>query len=389
MGVNMRAEKIGTRATAVIAVLLFASWLPIDAACGEPPADGVNSKRTLLATLRGEVEQAVTDGKLADRWDELAASARKLIEGEEDVSDRLSAIKVAGRLCWDGPVEKTNALREFALEKLVQLAEKSQRARVMLVDQFLPPLHHVAADQRAAMLESDDGLTEKLRASVSDLTTQDDLRLRQCMARIEADRAWNCPWMDAPARQRVDTWLAALAESDGDAPAGGAWRDIIPTLREEWKRSPYGFDLSDVSAPDLQGATTWLRDFRGKVVILSFWSSWCVPCLELAPEEAKLVERLGDKAVLVGVNADATTAQARRTAAAHHMTWPQVWSPPETENSLVSLLRIQQWPSAVVLDREGAIQARFVGSVYQGRLTMAEVEKAVREILARGSRGNE
>lgn len=362
---------------AVKVVLLAALWVPMDVAAGE------------LATLRAEVELAVTDGKLADRWEELAVSTKKLIEGEDDVSDRLSAIKVAGRLCWDGPADKTGALREFALEQLVQLAEKSQRARVMLVDQFLPPLHQVAAEKRAAMLESDDGLTEKLRASVSDVTTKDDLRLRQCMARIEADRAWNCPWLDAPERQRVDTWLAALADSDGDAPAGGAWSDIIPALREEWKRSPYGLDLSDVSAPDLQGATTRLRDFRGKVVILSFWSSWCVPCLELAPQEAQFVERIGDKAVLVGVNADATTAQARRMAAAHHMTWPQVWAPPDTDDSLVARLRIKQWPSAVVLDREGTIQARFVGSVYQGRLTIAEVEKAVRKILARGSGENQ
>lgn len=228
MGVNMRAEKFGTRATAVIARLLVASWLPIDAACGEPSGDSVNTNRTPLATLRAEVEQVGIDGKLDDRFEGFAARVRQLIENEDDVSDRLSAIKVAGRLCWDGPAEKTNALREFALGELVQLAEKSQRARVMLVDQFLPPLHQVAADKRAAMLDIDDGITEKLRASVSDVTTQDDLRLRQCMARIEADRAWNCLWLDAPERQRVDTWLAALAESDGDAPAGGAWRDIIP-----------------------------------------------------------------------------------------------------------------------------------------------------------------
>ncbi len=360
----------------VMAGLLISLWVPMDVAAGQ------------LAALRAEVEQAVTDGKLVDRWDELAASAKKLIEDEGNVSDRLSAIKVAGRLCWDGPVEKANALREFALRELVQLAAKSQRARVMLVDQFLPPLHQVAADKRAAMLDIDDGLTEKLRASVSDVTTNNDLRLRQCMARIEADRAWNCPWLDSAERQRVDTWLAALAESDGDAPAGGTFRATTAALREEWRTSPYGLDLSEVEAPDLHGGITWLGDFRGKVVILSFWSSWCVPCLELAPEEAKLVERLGDKAVLIGVNADATTAQARRTAAAHHMTWPQVWSPPDTDDSLVARLRIQQWPSAVVLDRNGAIQARFVGSAYQGRLTMAEVEQAVREILARGSEGN-
>jgi len=377
-------------ATFVAPLILFLFLTCGEFAGAQPDSDApidtkgnTESSASKVASLRTDIELAMSDGKLAEQIDGFIARVQPLITELEDTNNRLSAIKLAGRLCWDGPPEKTNKLRGLAFAELVRLSPTSPRARVMLVDQFLPPLHQLRAEERAAMLARWDDFVGGIASRCDDAATKCDLRYMQCMARIEAARAWNCAWLDAAERARVDGWLAELGASEIEAPAGGLYRDIASALRNELRGAAMGTNIADSEAPNLDGEVTRLAAFRGKVVILSFWSSWCVPCLELIREESALVERLGDKAVLVGVNADATTAQARRTVAAHKMTWPQVWSPPDTESSLVSRLFIRQWPSVIILDRSGKIQAKFVGSAYQGRLTMAEVEKAAWEILAR------
>ena len=90
----------------------------------------------------------------------------------------------------------------------------------------------------------------------------------------------------------------------------------------------------------------------------------------------------GRGVVLIGVNCDETPQQAKRTAAERGITWPQLWSPAEAEEGLVSRLCIRQWPSAVILGADGTLRAKFVGSVYQKPLVTADVERAVLEVLA-------
>src|SRR5580692_6468348 len=55
----------------------------------------------------------------------------------------------------------------------------------------------------------------------------------------------------------------------------------------------------------LDGKTTHLSDFRGKVVVLNFWGSWCQPCVEEAPGLNRLQKHLASRnAVILGVAAD-------------------------------------------------------------------------------------
>ena len=66
---------------------------------------------------------------------------------------------------------------------------------------------------------------------------------------------------------------------------------------------------------DLDGQSMKLSDYRGKVVLLSFWATWCYPCMKLIPHERKLAERLADGAfAIVGVNGDKDVQAAREAA---------------------------------------------------------------------------
>lgn len=62
--------------------------------------------------------------------------------------------------------------------------------------------------------------------------------------------------------------------------------------------------VADFALKNLKGEDIRLSDFKGKVVILNFWASWCDPCVEEFPSLMKLVDRFNGEVVLVAVSAD-------------------------------------------------------------------------------------
>ncbi|MGZ5280537.1 MAG: TlpA family protein disulfide reductase, partial [Pseudobdellovibrionaceae bacterium] len=62
--------------------------------------------------------------------------------------------------------------------------------------------------------------------------------------------------------------------------------------------------LPDFQLPDLDGNVVKLSDFKGKVVIVSFWASWCAPCLEEFPSMIDLVEKMKGKVHLIAGSQD-------------------------------------------------------------------------------------
>jgi thiol-disulfide isomerase/thioredoxin len=79
-------------------------------------------------------------------------------------------------------------------------------------------------------------------------------------------------------------------------------------------------------APEIQGEDIdehrlKLSDDRGKVVVISFWASWCGPCMQMVPHERVIAERLAGKPfVLIGVNGDSKRTDAKRAVTEQNMT---------------------------------------------------------------------
>jgi thiol-disulfide isomerase/thioredoxin len=141
-----------------------------------------------------------------------------------------------------------------------------------------------------------------------------------------------------------------------------------------------GKEAPDAAGEDLGGKVHRLSDYRGKVVLLNFWSSSCVPCLRLIPHERELVQRLeGKPFVLLGVHPAADVEQLKQVVKKEGVTWPSI-----------SQEEFWRWdvhglPALYLLDGRGVIRARFPGEPGGGLLDQM-VERLVREAEASGRR---
>jgi thiol-disulfide isomerase/thioredoxin len=113
----------------------------------------------------------------------------------------------------------------------------------------------------------------------------------------------------------------------------------------------------NIVGKDLQGRPMNLDDYRGKVVMLSFWFTGCGPCLEMIPQEQKLVEKYKDRPfVLLGVCTDPSVEQAQQTAAEHKMDWP-CWFDGQ-DGPIAHDWNVLSWPTVYILDKNGIIVAK-------------------------------
>ena len=121
----------------------------------------------------------------------------------------------------------------------------------------------------------------------------------------------------------------------------------------------------------LTGSKLSFSAYRGKVVVLNFWGSWCVPCREEAPALSAVASRYQPSGVsFLGVDVRDTTASAQAFARSFHITYPSVSDP----GSVITLdftarVPIAGTPTTLVIDRTGHIAGAVFGTVTYPELT--------------------
>lgn len=131
----------------------------------------------------------------------------------------------------------------------------------------------------------------------------------------------------------------------------------------------------DFSAPALDGkGNVSLAQYRGKVVYLDFWASWCAPCLKAIPEiEAMRKELAGEDFQVVAVNLDQQTKKALRFLEKNPIGYPSASDP---KGRLPKQFGVDTMPTSYLIDGEGVI--RHVHRGFQrgdGAKLRAEIRK--------------
>jgi cytochrome c biogenesis protein CcmG/thiol:disulfide interchange protein DsbE len=108
------------------------------------------------------------------------------------------------------------------------------------------------------------------------------------------------------------------------------------------------------------GDTRALADYRGKVVVLNFWASWCEPCKDEAPVLEASHRQLRARGTVLGVTYLDATPDSERFVRRHGLTYP---SARDVGGRLAKKYGIKALPETFVLDRRGRIVAISRGVV--------------------------
>ncbi|HEU5056199.1 MAG TPA: TlpA disulfide reductase family protein [Kofleriaceae bacterium] len=121
-------------------------------------------------------------------------------------------------------------------------------------------------------------------------------------------------------------------------------------------------DAPDFALRDLSGRTVRLSDHRGKVVLVNFWATWCVPCrVELPHLERLYKQYAGQGLVVLGVSIDGpeSTAEVDPHARRYGLTFPVLL---DQETRVVALYNPKKTaPFTVIIGRDGSVARRREG----------------------------
>jgi len=205
-------------------------------------------------------------------------------------------------------------------------------------------------------------------------------------------------WSEVDFGVRTHLSIALNAEGHLDVPQAEIIRQGVERRKEWWKlhaedyphpsvqadsaelRTITRAPLDDFALKDLEGRKVRLSQFRGKVVLLNFWATWCTACLTEIPDLIALQNKLGARVSVVGIALDGTAdehddepaensskraevlrlahAKILRVVKARGINYTVLW---DANNSVGGRFNGGELPTTVIIDAEGRMYRRFIG----------------------------
>lgn len=172
---------------------------------------------------------------------------------------------------------------------------------------------------------------------------------------------WN--WITAVILTITAAWIGATAL-------------LIPPSSQPDKAFPRsGFSAPDFTLSTLDGGSAALSDYRGSVVVVNFWASWCPPCRKEMPAIQAAASAYPPKELtILGVNSTAqdNLADVQAFVAEHGLTFPILL---DKTGEVSSLYQVRALPTTYFIDQDGVIQKVIYGGPLSEALIRAEIDR--------------
>jgi thiol-disulfide isomerase/thioredoxin len=156
--------------------------------------------------------------------------------------------------------------------------------------------------------------------------------------------------------------LTTAFTGGGGAPAGETYVDGSPgaVLYDAGHQAL----LPDFSGKTLTGTPLSFAAYRGRVVVLNFWGSWCPPCRSEGPTLAALADRYSHTGVsFIGVDVEDTPVNAEAFEQSMGITYPSINDPGQSIAQIVSsAVPISATPQTLIVDRSGHVAGAIFGA---------------------------
>jgi len=161
---------------------------------------------------------------------------------------------------------------------------------------------------------------------------------------------------DKPAPEKPESEPAPQVSQTSQTPVrdSAAFEQAGIALSDSHRPAP------DFELPNTDGTPVRLSDYRGKLVLVNFWATWCGPCVEEMPTLERLTDKLGSKGLAVlAVSLDTGPASdVISFAAGYHWRLPILLDP---ENRSGDQYAVRVMPTTYIIDPQGAILGRSFG----------------------------
>jgi len=124
-----------------------------------------------------------------------------------------------------------------------------------------------------------------------------------------------------------------------------------------------GVPFPDFDEKDIQGNALSISKYKGKVVLLDFWATWCPPCVREVPDIQKLYNKYHDQGFeVVGISLDEEKDALEKFVKQRKMPWPQIFAGNRFENKLAVKYGIAFAPSTFLIGRDGKVINQVMGT---------------------------
>jgi len=264
----------------------------------------------------------------------------------------LVALTAASLLLWSQPV--LGAEQSEAAKELKELITKVQ-AKLKAGDR--------TEDKLADELKQFDALLAKHKGEKTDDVAQILFMKAQLYSQVFENEEKGDQLLEQLQKDFPDSKQAEMVQKQAEA------KKIQKSLVE-------GTKFPDFDEKDVEGKPLSIAAYKGKVVLVDFWATWCGPCVAELPNVMKAYEKHHSKGFeIIGISLDSDKAKLDKFTKDKKMTWQQFFDGQGWSNKLSSKYGVNSIPATYLLDGEGKIIAK--------NLRGEALEEAVAKALAK------